>query len=405
MLRSSRLFSNISKSFKCHRMYSTHLPLTTLSDTELAMKEQVSQFARQHIKPYVKEMDESKIMREDVIKGCFELGLMGIDIPEEYGGSGMNFMCSIIAIEELAKIDPSVSVFVDVQNTLVNRIFKDFGNEEQKRQWLPRLTSDTVGSFCLSEPSSGSDAFSLKTTARKDGDYYILNGTKAWITNSGEAGVFLVMANVAPELGYKGITTFIVERTNPGLTVAKREDKLGIRASSTCQVILEECRVHKSSIVGEIGKGYKIAISTLNEGRVGIASQMLGLSQGAYDYALGYMKERKQFDTPIIDFQGIQFQYADAAARIQASRLLTYEAARLKEAGKPILKEAAIAKYFSSETAGYVSAKGVEWMGGVGFVKDYDAEKFYRDAMIGKIYEGANPTLLSGIAKSIKNEY
>lgn len=368
------------------------------------MKDQVAQFAQQSIKPHVKEMDEQKKMRDEVIRGCFDLGLMGIDVPEEYGGSGMNFTSAIIAVEELAKVDASVSVFVDVQNTLVNRIFRDFGTEEQKQQYLPRLSTDTVGSFCLSEPSSGSDAFALKTTAKQDGDYYILNGTKAWITNSAEAGVFVVMANVDPSKGYKGITAFVVERDTPGLSLGKREDKLGIRASSTCSVVLEDVRVHKSAIMGELGKGYKIAIETLNEGRVGIASQMIGLAQGSYNYCLDYMKERKQFNQPIADFQGIQFQYSEAATQIHAARLMTYEAARMKEAGKNIEKEAAMCKYYASEMAADVTKKGVVWMGGVGFVKDYDAEKYYRDSLIGSIYEGCNPTLLAGLGKKLKRD-
>jgi len=350
-------------------------------------------------------MDAESKLDPNILKAAFEYGLMGIEIPEKYGGSGMTFFDSIIAIEELAKVDPSVSVIVDVQNTLVIRTIMEYGTEKQKQHWLSRLAKDTVGCFCLSEPSSGSDAFALKARAELKGDNYVLNGTKYWITNSQDAGLFIVMANIDPSKGYKGITAFLVDKSNPGIRVGKKEDKLGIRASATCEVILEDCIVKKEDVLGEVGKGYKIAIETLNEGRIGIAAQMLGLAQGAFDYALPYMKQRHQFGQPISTFQGMQFQYAHAATEIEATRLLVYEAARRKLAGKPFTKEAAMAKYYASEVAGKVSTRAVEWLGGVGFTKEFAAEKFYRDAIIGKIYEGTSNINLQTIAKIVEKEY
>lgn len=349
-------------------------------------------------------MDAEGKLDPNILKAAFDDGLMGIEIPEEFGGSGMSFFEAIIAVEELAKVDPAISVVIDVQNTLVLRILMDHGNEKQKKQWLPRLAKDTVGSFCLSEASSGSDAFALRTRAELKGDHYVLNGTKCWITNAQEAGFFIVMANVDPSKGYKGITAFIVERNNSGLRIGKKENKLGIRASSTCEVIMEDCVVKKEDVLGEVGKGYKIAIETLNEGRIGIAAQMLGLAQGAFDYAIPYMKQRTQFNTPIANFQGMQFQYANAAVEIESARLMVYEAARRKLAGLPFTKEAAMAKYYSSEVAGRASSKAIEWLGGVGFTKEFAAEKYYRDSIIGKIYEGTSNINLQTIAKIILND-
>lgn len=388
------------------RCYS-HLPLSSFSESENMMRQSVKDFCQQHL-PWekVSSMDKSGQLDYSVIEAAFNDGLMGIEIPEKYGGSGMSFMDAIIAIEELSKVDPGVGVIVDVQNTLVNRIVVDFGTEEQKNKWLPRLATDTVGSFCLSEPSSGSDAFALKTKAELKGDQYVINGTKCWITNAKEAKFFIVLANVDFSKGYKGITAFIVDKENKGLRIGKKEDKLGIRASSTCEVILEDCVVSKNDVLGEVGKGYKIAIETLNEGRIGIASQMVGLAQGAFDYTIPYLKERKQFGQAIASFQGMQFQYADQAVKIHAARLMVHEAARMKMQGNlSFAKEAAMAKYYASEVAGSTTQKCIEWLGGVGFTKEFAAEKYYRDCIIGKIYEGTSNINLQTIAKHIVNEY
>jgi len=305
----------------------------------------------------------------------------------------------VVIIEELARIDPSVSVFMDVQNTLVNTLLLKLGTEEQKNEWLPKLSKDLAGCFCLSEASSGSDAFAMKTTAKKDGEHYVINGEKLWITNSGHAGLMMVFANANPELGYKGITCFLVPADSEGVTVGKKEDKLGIRASSTCPVVFEDVRVHESSILGEYGKGYKYAIECLNEGRIGIGAQMIGLAQGALDVAIPYTKQRNQFGKSIFDFQGMQHQIADISTKLEAARLLVYNAARMKEAGQPMIMQAAMAKYYSSEVATLATSKAVEWMGGVGFVKDYPVEKFYRDCKIGCIYEGTSNIQLNTIAK------
>jgi len=402
---------NISKlatpySVKGYSSAAVRPPLSVFSETESMMKQSVQDFCKQHL-PWekVSQMDAESKLDKKVLEAAFNDGLMGIEIPEEFGGSGMTFFDSIIAIEELAKVDPAVSVIVDVQNTLVIRVLMDHGTDKQKQNWLPRLAKDTVGSFCLSEPSSGSDAFALKTKAELKGDQYVLNGTKCWITNAQEAGFFIVMANVDMSKGYKGITAFIVDKSNPGIRIGKKENKLGIRASSTCEVVLEDCVVSKDDVLGQVGKGYKIAIETLNEGRIGIAAQMVGLAQGAFDYAIPYMKQRTQFNTPIANFQGMQFQYANSAVEIDAARLLVYEAARKKLAGVTFTKDAAMAKYYSSEVAGRVSTKAIEWLGGVGFTKEFAAEKFYRDAIIGKIYEGTSNINLQTIAKFIVNEY
>jgi len=381
-------------------------PLTTFNDNEQMFRESTRKFALDVISPLVREMDEHSEIHQSVMDGLFEQGFMGIEIPDEYDGTGASFMSAILVIEELARIDPSISVFCDVQNTLVNTMLIKLGTDVQKAEWLPRLATDTVGCFCLSEAGSGSDAFAMRTTAKKDGDDFIINGDKLWITNSGHAGFFFVFANADPQLmkdnpkkAYKGITLFLVPGDAEGLTVGKKEDKLGIRASSTCPVNFSDVRVPASAIVGESGKGYKYAIECLNEGRIGIAAQMVGLAQGAMDIAIPYTKERKQFGRATFDFQGMQHQISEVCTRLEAARLLTYNAARMKEAGQPFVKEAAMAKYYSSEVAAFATTKSIEWMGGVGFVKDFPLEKFYRDVKIGSIYEGTSNIQLNTIAK------
>lgn len=375
--------------------------LTTLTDEESLFRQSVREFAEQQIRPLAAEMDEEAKFSSDLIHQFFELGLMGIAIPEEYGGQGGSFFNSIIAVEELSRADASAGVIVDVQNTLVNNAFLMWASEEQKKRYLTRLAADTVGAYALSEASSGSDAFALTTRAEDKGDSYLLNGRKLWITNGAEAGLFIVFANVAPEKGYRGITAFIVERDFPGFTVGKKEHKLGIRASSTCELILEDCAVKKENVLGEVGRGYKIAIETLNEGRIGIGSQMIGLSEGALEYAIGYTKERKQFGKAIASFQGVQFQIAQVATELEAARLMVYNAARLKDAGEDFVKEAAMAKLFTSQVAEHVTSQAVELYGGYGYTRDYPVEKYYRDAKIGKIYEGTSNMQLQTIAKLI----
>ena len=377
------------------------LPLTVLSDEERQFQESVGRFARERIAPHVRAMDEAGVFRKELLHELFDLGLMGIEVADEYGGQGGSFFQSVIAIEELAKVDPAASVIVDVQNTLCNAAVTRWGTEEQKRRWLPRLAKDTVGSYALSEAGSGSDAFALATRAARDGDGYRLTGRKLWITNAAEAGLFLVFATVNPEEGYKGITAFLIARDTPGLSVGKKEDKLGIRASSTCEVILEDCRVGADGVLGETGKGYKIAIETLNEGRIGIGAQMTGLAQGALDHALKYAKERRQFGKAIADFQGVQFELAEMAVDVEAARLLVYNAARLRDAGLAFVTQAAMAKYFASQVAERVASRAVEIFGGVGFTKDFPVEKLYRDAKIGRIYEGTSNMQRLTIAKGI----
>ncbi len=379
-------------------------PLTILSEDELMLRDTVARFAQDKISPRVMAMDEAALMDRDILDQCFELGLMGIEVPVEYGGSGMRIFDAIITIEELAKVDPSVSVAVDVQNTLVNNAMIRWGSEAQKKKYLPRLCTDTVASYCLSEPVSGSDAFALRCRAEDKGDHWLLNGAKLWITNGHEAGFYIVFANINPDLGYKGITAFLVERDFVGFSVGKKEDKLGIRASSTTELVFENCVVPKENVLGEVGRGYKIAIETLNEGRIGIGAQMIGLAQGAFDTAMAYMMERKQFGKSIAQFQGMQFQYAQLATDIHAARLVVYEAARRKDAGQPYIKEAAMAKLYSSQVAERVASKCVEFHGGVGFSKEYRAEKFYRDAKIGSIYEGTSNMQLQTIAKLLLSE-
>ncbi len=383
----------------------TQAALTALTEDERMMQMAVRDFATKEIGPHVHRMDAAQQLDDKIIKQCFEMGLMGIEVPEEYGGSGSSIFTAILAIEEIAAVDPSVSVFVDVQNTLVNNAILRWGNEEQKKKYFGKLCVDTVGSYALSEPNSGSDAFALRTKAEDCGDHFKLNGTKLWITNGKEAGVYIIFATVDAEAGYRGITAFLVERDFEGFSVGKKEDKLGIRASSTVELILEDCIVPKENVLGEVGKGYKVAIETLNEGRIGIGAQMIGLGRGALDNAMRYMTERKQFGRALVNFQGLQFQFAQLATELEAARLLVYNAARLKDSGAPFLKEAAMAKLYSSQVAERVASKCVEFHGGVGFTREFPAEKFYRDAKIGSIYEGTSNMQLQTIAKMMISEY
>ena len=379
----------------------TPAPLTRLSEEEQMFRNTVRKFARERIRPHVREMDEQALFRKELLREMFELGLMGIDIPEEYGGQGGAFFQSVLAVEELAAVDPAAAVIVDVQNTLVNNAIHRWATEEQKRKYFPRLASDTLAAYALSEAGSGSDAFALTTRAEDRGDHWLLNGRKLWITNAYEAGLFLVFANIDPAAGYKGITCFLVERDFAGFAVGKKEDKLGIRASSTCELLFDNCRVPKENVMGPIGQGYKIAIETLNEGRIAIGGQMLGLAQGALDHAVAYAKERKQFGQRIGDFQGVQFNIAEMAVKVESARLLVYNAARLRDAGLPFVTEAAMAKYHSSVIAEEVASAAVEVFGGVGFTKDYPVEKLYRDAKIGRIYEGTSNMQRVVIAKAL----
>ncbi|HEX4275369.1 MAG TPA: acyl-CoA dehydrogenase [Bryobacteraceae bacterium] len=381
----------------------TVAPLTQLTEEETQFQSSVRRFARERLAPHVRAMDEASVFRKDLLHEIFDLGLMAIEVPEDFGGQGGTFFQSILAIEELARVDPSAAVIVDVQNTLFHNAILSRATEEQKRRWLPRAAKDTVASYALSEAGSGSDAFALTTRAVADGDSWRLTGRKLWITNAAEAGFFLLFANVNPEQGYKGVTAFLVEREFPGFQVGKKEDKLGIRASSTCELILDNCHVPAANVVGEIGKGYKIAIETLNEGRIGIGAQMLGLAQGALDHALAYAQQRKQFGSPIAQFQGVQFELAEMAVEVEATRLMVYNAARLHDAGRPFLTEAAMCKYFASQVAERVASRAVEVLGGVGFTKDYPVEKLYRDAKIGRIYEGTSNMQKMTIAKQILN--
>jgi alkylation response protein AidB-like acyl-CoA dehydrogenase len=377
------------------------LPVTTLSDDELLFRDTVRQFAEDKIRPHVKEMDEKGVFERSLLDESFRLGLMGIEIPEQYGGSGGTFFEAILAVEEFSRVDASAGVIVDVQNTLVNNALIRWANEEQKKHYLPKMASDTVGAYALSEASSGSDAFALQTRAELKGSDYILNGRKLWITNAKEAGLFVLFATLDPSKGYKGITAFLVEKDFAGFTVGKKEDKLGIRASSTCELMLEDCRVPSENVLGEPGKGYKIAIETLNEGRIGIGAQMIGVARGAWEYAVKYAKERKQFGKSISEFQGIQFQLAQMATEIEAARLMVYNTARMKDAGMNFLKEAAMTKLYTSQVAERVTSLAVEVYGGAGFTKDYPVEKYFRDAKIGKIYEGTSNMQLGTIAKLI----
>ena len=375
--------------------------LTTLSEEEELFRASVREFAEGEVRPRVEAMEHAGKLDPELIKHCFELGLMSIESPEEFGGAGSTIFNAIVAIEELARVDASVSVFVDVHNTLVTNAFMRWASDEQKKKYMPQLASGKVGAYALSEAASGSDAFALKTRATDAGDHFVLNGQKLWITNGNEAEIFITFATVDPEAGYKGITAFIVEKGFEGFSVGKKEDKLGIRASSTTELILDNCKVPKENVLGEVGKGYKVSIETLNEGRIGIGAQMLGIAQGAYEAALRYTAEREQFGQSINNFQAVQFQLAEMAVEIEATRLLVYNAARLKDAGKPFLKEAAMAKLYSSRCAERVSSKAIELFGGYGYVKDYPVEKFWRDSKIGAIYEGTSNMQLQTIAKLI----
>jgi butyryl-CoA dehydrogenase/short/branched chain acyl-CoA dehydrogenase len=380
------------------------MALTQLGEDEQMFRDTVRRFALEQIAPLVHFMDESQQMDPSLIKKLFQLGLMGIEIPEQYGGAGGTFFNAILAVEEISAVDPSVGVMVDVQNTLCVNALVRWATEDQKNKYLPRLAADTIGSYALSEASSGSDAFALQTRAVKrpgsnGSDEYILNGQKLWITNAKEAGLYIVFATLDPAAGYKGITAFLVEKDTPGFTLGKKEDKLGIRASSTCALNFNDCVIPASQVLGESGKGYKIAIETLNEGRIGIGAQMLGLAAGAWGHAAKWAKERKQFGKTLVEFQAMQFQLAEMATDIEAARLLVYNAARLKDANLDFLKEAAMCKYFASHVAERVASLAVEIFGGSGFVKDYPVEKLYRDAKIGKIYEGTSFMQLATIAK------
>jgi len=380
-------------------------PVTSLMEEEAMMRDAAYRFAMEEVAPRSRAMDDASAMDPTLIRGLFESGFMSVEIGEEYGGCGSSFTSACLVIEELARADPAVSVMVDIHNTIVNNCFTMWASDRLKAEWMPRLATDTLGAFALSESGSGSDAFALKTSAERVGDEFVLNGEKMWISNSIEAGVFLVMANANPAAGYKGITCFIVPAGTPGLTVGRPEEKLGIKASSTCPLRLENVRVPASNVLGEEGKGYKYAIEILNEGRIGIGAQMVGLAQGALDRCLPYLHERKQFGTAVADFQGVQHQVAQLATELQAARLLVYNAARMKERGQPVVKDAAMAKLMSSQVAERAASKCIELMGGVGFTKDYGVEKLYRDAKIGAIYEGTSNIQLNTIAKLVGASY
>jgi alkylation response protein AidB-like acyl-CoA dehydrogenase len=374
-------------------------PLTTLSEDEQMFRASVREFAEGELRSRVAQMEEAGKLDPAVIKQCFELGLMAIETPEEYGGAGANFFNAILAVEELSRVDASVGVLIDVQNTLVNNAIIRWGDTAQKQKYLPKLATDTVGAYALSEAGSGSDAFALQTRAVDKGDHYLLNGQKMWITNGVEAGIFVLFANANPEAGYRGITAFIIEKSFPGFSVGKKENKLGIRASSTVELILEDCKVPKENVLGEVGKGYKISIETLNEGRIGIGAQMIGIAVGALECALAYTGERQQFGKAINQFQGVQFQLAEMATDLEAARLMVYNAARMKGAGINFVKEAAMAKLYSSRVAERITSKAIELYGGYGYVKDYPVEKYWRDSKIGAIYEGTSNMQLQTIAK------
>ncbi len=373
--------------------------LTTLSEDEQMFRSSVREFAEGELRPRVEEMDAHGKLDPTLIKQCFDLGVMGIETPEEFGGAGSSFFTAIIAVEELSRIDASVGVFVDVQNTLVNNALIRWGTQEQKERYLTQLASEKVGAYALSEAGSGSDAFALQTRAVDKGDHFLLNGQKLWITNGNEAGIFVLFANANPEAGYRGITAFIIEKDFAGFTVGKKEDKLGIRASSTTELILEDCIVPKENVLGEVGKGYKTSIETLNEGRIGIGAQMIGIARGALDAAIAYTGERQQFGKSINQFQGVQFQLAEMATDLEAARLMVYNAARMKDAGMNFVKEAAMAKLYSSRAAERIASKAIELYGGYGYVKDYPVEKYWRDSKIGAIYEGTSNMQLQTIAK------
>ncbi len=376
-------------------------PLTSLTEEERMFQDTVRRFAREQVRPHVREMDEAGVFRKDLIRQFFEMGLMGIEIPEQHGGQGGTFFQAILAVEELSAVDPSAGIVVDVQNTICNNALLRWASPAQQAKYLPRLAADTVASYALSEAGSGSDAFAMATRAEDHGDHFLLNGRKLWITNAAEAGLFLLFANANPAAGYRGVTAFLVEREFPGFAVGKKEDKIGLRASSTCELILDNCRVPRENLMGEAGQGYKIAIETLNEGRIAIGAQMIGLARGALDAAIAYARERKQFGRTIAEFQAVQFDLAKMAIELEAARLLVYNAARLRDAGRPFLTEAAMAKYYSSEIAERVASLAIEIHGGVGITRDYPVEKLYRDAKIGRIYEGTSNIQLLTIAKKL----
>ncbi len=373
--------------------------LTTLSEDEASFQLAMREFAEAEIKPLVHQMDHDAKMDTGLIKKFFEMGIMGIETPDTYGGAGGTFMMACLAVEELGRIDASCSVLVDVQNTLVTNAILKWATEDQKKKYLPKLAAEWIGAYALSESGSGSDAFALKLKAEKKGEKFILNGHKLWITNAFEAGLYLVFANVDFDKGYKGITGFLVERDTPGFKIGKKEDKLGIRASSTCELLFENCEIAKENVIGEVGKGYKIAIETLNEGRIGIGAQMLGIAQGAYEAALAYVQSREQFGKPISSFQGVQFQLSEMRCLVETARLHVYNSARLKDSGQPFVKEAAMAKLVASRAAEKVSSMAVDLFGGNGFTKEYPVEKFYRDCKVGQIYEGTSNMQLQTIAK------
>lgn len=377
------------------------LPLTVLSEEEQMFRSSVRDFAEEQVRPLVSEMDREGRMNPDLVRQFFELGLMGVDIPEQYGGSGGTFFMTVLAVEELSRVDAAAAIVVDVQNTLVTGAIARWGSEELKRRFLPRLCSESVGAYALSEAGSGSDAFAMATRAAKCPGGYSLTGRKLWITNAGEADIFIIFANMDPEKGYRGITGFMVEKGAAGFSVGKKEDKLGIRASSTCELILDDCFVPDSQVLGEPGKGYKVALETLNDGRIGIGAQMIGIAQGAFEAAVRYSQERRQFGKSLAQFQAIQFDIARMATELESARLMVYNAARLKMAGKSFLKEAAMAKYYASEMAERVTSRSLEIFGGYGYTREYPVEKFYRDAKIGKIYEGTTNMQLQTIAKQI----
>ena len=376
-------------------------PLTALTEDETLFRDNIRQFAEEKIRPRSKEMDEKGVFDKELIHEFFQLGLMGIEIPEQYGGGAGTFFEAILAVEELSRVDASAGVVVDVQNTLVNNALLRWGTDEQKKRYLPRMAAEWVGAYALSEAGSGSDAFALATKAELQGSEYVLNGRKLWITNAKEAGMFIILATLDPAAGYKGITAFLVEKDFPGFTVGKKEDKVGIRASSTCELILEDCRVPNNNVLGEAGKGYKIAIETLNEGRIGIGAQMIGVARGAWECAAKYAQERKQFGKAISEFQAIQFQLAQMATEIEAARLMVYNAARMKDVGMNFVKEAAMTKLYTSQVAERVTSLAIEIYGGYGFTKDYPVEKYWRDSKIGKIYEGTSNMQLQTIAKLV----
>ena len=376
-------------------------PITELNEDEALFRDTVREFAENEIEPLVRRMDEEQQFDPDLIRRLFELGLMGIAVPEAYGGSGGTFFDSALAVEIISAVDPAVGILVDVQNTLVINALLSWATEDQKHRYLPRLAAEVAGAYALSEAGSGSDAFALQTRADRRGSDYVVTGRKLWITNAKEAGLFIIFATIDPSLGYRGITAFLVEKGAPGFTIGRKEDKLGIRASSTCELVLDGCVVPEEQVLGEVGRGYKIAIETLNEGRIGIGAQMLGLAEGAWGHAANYARERKQFGKPIVEFQAMQFQLAEMATEIEAARLMVYNAARLRDAGLPFRKEAAMCKYFASQVAERIASLAVEVFGGVGFVRDYPVEKLYRDAKVGKIYEGTSFMQLSVIAKMV----